>query len=294
MSAMAKSSTVPVIRRAVPEDAPACGRICHQAFHTLNTQHAFPPDFPTPEAAIQVLTWMFSHPQFYCVIAEDQGVILGSNCLDERGSQIAGLGPITIEPTAQNKGVGGKLMQAVLDRANERCFAGVRLIQAAFHCRSLSLYAKLGFAVRESLAVMQGTPSGERGEGLSVRTAELSDVESCNALCRRVHGHDRGGELQDGIKAGTARVVERARRIVAYSSGLGFFGHSVAESNQELQALIAAAEQLAGPGILVPTRNAALFRWCLESGLRVVEPMSLMTLGMYNEPRGTYLASVLF
>lgn len=30
------------------------------------------------------------------------------------------------------------------------------------------------------------------------------------------------------------------------------------------------------------------------NGLRVVQPMNLMTLGLYNEPAGAYLPSVLF
>jgi hypothetical protein len=47
-------------------------------------------------------------------------------------------------------------MQAVMARATERKFAGMRLVQAAYHNRSPSLYAKLGFAVREPLACMQG------------------------------------------------------------------------------------------------------------------------------------------
>jgi hypothetical protein len=68
----------------------------------------------------------------------------------------------------------------------------------------------------------------------------------------------------------------------------------VAESNLDLQALIAAAEGFGGPGILVPTRNAELFRWCLANGLRVVEPMTLMTVGLYNEPAGAYLPSITY
>lgn len=46
--------------------------------------------------------------------------------------------------------------------------------------------------------------------------------------------------------------------------------------------------------IIVPTRNSDLFRWCLENGLRVVQPMTLMSSGLYNEPAGAYLPSVLF
>jgi hypothetical protein len=32
----------------------------------------------------------------------------------------------------------------------------------------------------------------------------------------------------------------------------------------------------------------------LEQGLRVVQPMTLMTMGLYNEPVGAYLPSVLY
>lgn len=35
-------------------------------------------------------------------------------------------------------------------------------------------------------------------------------------------------------------------------------------------------------------------RWCLEEGLRVVQPMALMTMGPYAEPKGAYLPSVLY
>jgi hypothetical protein len=98
----------------------------------------------------------------------------------------------------------------------------------------------------------------------------------------------------DAIAQGNASVVERHGRITGYTTGLGFLGHAVAESNLDLQALIGSAESFLGPGILVPTRNAPLFRWCLEKGLRVIEPMTLMSLGLYNEPRGAYLCSISF
>src|ERR1700682_2438960 len=93
---------------------------------------------------------------------------------------------------------------------------------------------------------------------------------------------------------GTAVVAEAEGRIKAYASSLAFFGHAVGKANQDLQALIAAATEFQGPGILVPTRNAELFRWCLENGLRIIQPMTLMTTGLYNEPGGAYLPSVLF
>jgi len=282
-----------VIRRATPADAEVCGRICFQAFCAVADQHNFPHDFPQPEVAIDILSMMFSHPGFFCLVAEQDGQVIGSNCLDER-TPIAGVGPITVDPAAQNRAAGRQLMHAVMVRAAGRKFAGIRLVQAAYHNRSLSLYAKLGFVVREPLSCMQGSAIHKALPGYQVRSAQAGDLAACNDLCRRIHGHDRAGELNDAIQQGTAVVAETRGRITSYASSVAFFGHAVGETNEDLQALLGAATAFAGPGILVPTRNAALFRWCLENGLRLVQPMTLMTTGLYNEPAGAYLPSILF
>jgi hypothetical protein len=236
---------------------------------------------------------MFSNPGFYCVVAESAGRIVGSNCLDER-ALIAGIGPITVDPEAQNLGVGRKLMQVVMERAQERSPAGVRLVQAAFHNRSLSLYTTLGFDTRDPLSCVQGRTRERNVPGCEVRPAQIDDLEACNTLSRRVHGFDRGIDLADSIEHKTAIVVERAGRVTGYASALAFFGHATAETNLDMQALIASAESFGGPGILVPTRNSVLLRWCLANGLQIVQPLTLMSIGLYNEPSGAWLPSILF
>jgi predicted N-acetyltransferase YhbS len=293
MSTAAPIRAAVAIRRAKPEDESACAQICYEAFYKIATDHNFPPDLPSAEVAAGIFTQLFSHSGFYCVVAEADGRIVGSNCLDERDA-IAGIGPITIDPKTQNRGIGRKLMEAVLDRARQRHFVGVRLVQAAFHNRSLSLYTTLGFDVREPLATIQGPAIKKTYEGYTVRPAQASDIEACNQVALRVHGHHRGGELADAVRQGTATVVERHGRITGYASSLAFFGHAVAETNPDLQAIIAAADGFGGPGILVPSRNSELFRWCLANGLRVVQPMTLMSLGLYNEPKGAFLPSVTY
>jgi len=290
---MTKAPAGVTIRPATPEDASVCGQICYDAFFRINQEHGFPCDFPKPEVATGVLSMMFSSPHSYCVVAEIDGSMVGSNCLDER-SVIFGVGPITVKPEAQSSGIGRDLMQAVLERAEEQAAAGVRLVQAAFHNRSLSLYTSLGFDVREPLACVQGRTEQRIVPGCTVRTARPDDASACNALSRRVHGFDRGLELEHAIEAGTARVVEREGRITGYATDLAFFTHATGETNPDLQAMIAATESFGGPGILVPTRNSALFRWCLANGLRVVQPLTLMTMGLYNEPAGVWLPSILF
>jgi predicted N-acetyltransferase YhbS len=281
------------LRSGTPADAEACGRICYNAFKTISEAHGFTPDFPVPDVAIAVLTSLLENPKFYSVVAEIDGRIVGSNFLDERNS-IAGVGPITVDPTVQNRAIGRRLMDAVHERAAKKDFAGVRLIQAGFHTRSLSLYAKLGYDVREHLACMQGKPLGISIEGHAVRPAAETDLGDCNRMCREVHGHDRGGELHDAIAKGSATVVEQDGRITGYATLIGFFGHAVGETNKDVKALIGAAKEFAGPGFLLPTRNGDLFRWCLNNGLRITEPMTLMSKGLYNEPTGAFLPSILY
>ncbi|MFN3326625.1 MAG: GNAT family N-acetyltransferase [Bryobacteraceae bacterium] len=280
---MTETGTAPdvQIRRAKPEDAEICGRICYDAFGTINDQHNFPREWPSPEFAGHVLGMLFSHPHFYCVAAEVDGRIVGSNCLDER-AVIAGVGPITVDPAVQNRRVGRALMQAVLDRAREQKAAGVRLLQGAFHNRSYALYSGLGFEVREPAAVMSGRPKGGAIAGCSVRPARAADLPTCDELCRRVHGPDRSLELSDGIASGSALVVERDGRITGYASGFGYFGHAVGEANLDVQALMLQAGEIGGPGMIVPTRNTELFRWCLGNGMRIFMPMTLMSMGLYN------------
>ena len=282
-----------VLRTAVPEDSRACGQICFDAFNAISQVHGFPCDVPSPEAGVGLLSNIFSTPGFYCVVAEHEGRIVGSNCLDER-SIISGVGPITIDPNAQNLGIGGKLMRAVIDRANQQGAAGIRLVQAAFHNRSLSLYASLGFQVREPLSCMQGRTLQRSIPGCTVRPAQSADLDACNNLARQVHGFDRGVDLAQSIHQGSAVVVERDGRITGYATTLAFFGHATAETNMDLQALIASVESMGGPGILVPSRNSTLLRWCLSNGLRVVQPLTLMSVGLYNEPAGAWLPSILF
>ena len=281
------------LRRATPDDAVACGQICYDAFSAINDAHGFASEFPSAEVAAGLLGMLLQHPRFYGVVAERDGRIIGSNFLDER-STIAGVGPITVDPAVQNQGVGRRLMQDVIDRAASRNVAGVRLCQAAFHRRSLCLYTTMGFRTREPLSVMNGPPLHRSIAGYHVRAAGLSDLDACNALCFDVHGFDRGGELKDAIGEETATVVERDGRITGYATAIGFFAHSVARSNQDLMALIAAAPEFTGPGFLLPTRNYEVFAWCLANGLRLVQPMTLMTTGLYNEPAGAYLPGVLY
>jgi predicted N-acetyltransferase YhbS len=284
------------LRAIDPADGDECARIVYEAFASIHDHHRFARDFPTLEAAGQLTSAFISHPSIWGIVAERDDQIVGSNFLDERGP-IKGLGPITVDPRAQGTGVGRRLMEAALERGREA--AGIRLLQDSFNVGSLALYASLGFEVKEPCAVMGGTPRSGPADGIEVRALEERDLEECEDLCIRVHGFERTSELRDALQvpAFSPLVAVRGGRITAYATTLTFFpaAYGVAETEGDMRALILGA--LAGgepASFLLPTRQAALFRWCLSEGLRVVKPMSYVTIGEYREPDGCWIPSVLY
>ena len=274
-------------------DAQACGEICYQAFETISAQHSFASDFPDVEAACDFVRPLLDRPNIYSVVAEVGDRVVGSNFLWSE-QRVAGIGPLSVSPSIQNATVGKHLMLAVIDRAGQQQLASVRLVQAAYNSCSLALYTKLGFNVQEPLVSMQGQALGLKISGYPVRLATVGDLAACNLLCQQIHGFDRAGELSQAIDRGTATVVEQDNVITGYATSIGFFGHAVGNSNEDLQALIGAATSFTGQGFLVPTRNSQLFRWCLQQRLQIVQPMTLMSRGLYVRPAGAFLPSILF
>lgn len=283
----------PTLRPGRLSDAAPLGDIVHRAFRTIATRHGFEPDFPDAATASASLGALLGHPRFWSRVAEVEGRAVGSNFMDERGP-VFGIGPITVDPAVQDRGVGRQLMAAALDRAEDRQAPGVRLVQSAYHARSLALYTKLGFQARELLACLRGPPLQRALPGRTVRPAALGDLGAMDELAARAHGHHRHGEAQDAIHGGTALVVEHGGAVTGYASGIGFFHHMVGESNADLQALFGAGRAIEGPGVLVPAGNGELYAWLLEQGWRTTQAMTLMSRGMYQRPERPWVASILY
>src|SRR3989442_3853874 len=97
-------------------------------------------------------------------------------------------------------------MQAALDRVTERGLPGVRLLQAAYHGRSLALYTTLGFQPREAIACMQGRPIGASLASYRVRRARGKNGGAFQPVLTLVPGPHPGRESADSIQQGTASV----------------------------------------------------------------------------------------
>ena len=149
--------------------------------------------------------------------------------------------------------------------------------------------------MREPLSVVQGPVPAVAVAGVGhAAGATRPTSRPAPTLCARVHGHDRSGELRDAIAAGTATIAERAGSVTGYATGFGYGWHAVGTANEDVMALLGSAEAFMGLGVLVPSRNAELLGWCLDHGLRIVQQSTLMTIGLYNEPAGAWLPSIVY
>ena len=283
------------IRPAVAGDTETCGRIIYEAFNGVLDRHGFPPQFPSVEVAIQRANFCITHPSIFGVVAESDGQVIGSAFLDER-NPIRGLGPVTVDPRVQVHGVGRRLMESVLQRASGT--VGVRLVQDFFNMLSVSLYASLGFEVKEPLLLMRGKPASKPRPEIEVRPIKSNDVADCAALCSRVHGFERHNELLDALEALSPLVALREGRVTAYTLGLTTWSrsHAVADTEEHMEALLLGAASMNSEPLsfLLPVRQANLFRWCLSEGFRAVKPMTLMAMGRYQDPDGCCFPSILY
>jgi GNAT superfamily N-acetyltransferase len=272
-------------------------RILYEAFREIHDYHRFPGAYPTPEIAAQLAGGFVDHPLIWGVAALSEGRLVGSNFIDERGP-IKSLGPLSVDPQVKERGIGRRLMQATLDRgAGAR---GVRLLQDSFNRQSLALHVSLGFEVREPTVLLAGRPRSGPLSDFEVRPLQESDLEECERLCVAVHGFERTNELRDALQTPiySPFVAVRDGRISAYATTLSFYmaAYAVAATEDDMRALIlgalAASPQPAS--FLLPTRQSGLLRWCLSEGLRIVKPMTYMTVGEYREPEGCWIPSVMY
>ena len=270
------------------------GRICFEAFRQVSEGHGFERDFPDAETAAKVIGLIQSLPGSFQVAARMDGRPAGSNFL-LLPDRVAGLGPITVDPAFHGRGIGRRLMQAALDYAAQHGFRQVRLLQDSYNTASISLYASLGFDVREPIGVMLAAPAG--GPDGAVRRAQVGDLPALEELCVRFYKISRRNELAAWIERGFAVLVHETQgRIHGYLAP-GKVGHGVAKDEAVALALISQISHYAGPGwdmFFCPLRNTSLYRATLKSGCRLSKIMTLMTLGPYEEPSPVWMPSIAY
>jgi ribosomal protein S18 acetylase RimI-like enzyme len=279
---------------AEPQHAKELGRICFEAFKDLQDRGCGTRDFPTEETAQQVLGMLVQRNDFYSVSALDNGRLVGSNFLSLMDS-VAGVGPVTIDPSYQGQGIGRALMQDVIDYARRNSIEQVRLMQDSFNAASLSLYASLGFDVKDTVALMQAAPSAEPNN--SVRSIADSDLPAVENLSQRIYKNSRRNEVAAAAPYGFAAFLrERQGRVTGYLLP-GNFCHGVAETEEDALDLITEAARRLPPEFarfFCPLSEGNFYRKTLQRGCRVIKVMNYMTLGPYEHPDEVWMPSVLY
>jgi GNAT superfamily N-acetyltransferase len=276
------------------QHASELGRIAFEAFKELQDRACGTRDFPTVEIAQQVLGMLVQRDDFYSVSALDSGKLVGSNFLSLM-DPVAGVGPVTVDPSYQGKGVGRTLMQDVIDYARRHSTEQVRLMQDAFNVASLSLYASLGFDVKEPVAFMQAAPLAEADN--SVRSITEPDLPAIEELSVRIFKNSRRNEVAAAAPYGFAALLrERQGRVTGYLLP-GQFGHGVAETEEDALALIGEAARRLPPEMarfFCPLTESGFYRKVLQGGCNVIKVMNYMMLGPYEHPDEVWMPSVLY
>jgi ribosomal protein S18 acetylase RimI-like enzyme len=279
------------LRQATAADVPAMGVILYDAFKDIAESHGFPPDFPNVEFATAVSGLLVQQENIYSITAIEGGTVRGSNHL-ELWDEVGGIGPISVDLTAQGSGVGRTMMQHAIDHARQSGFDRVRLMQDAFNMRSLALYASLGFNVVEPVAYLELSSAGP--VDANFRPATPADHEAMDALCREIYGISRKNEIASLAAAGFPGFVIDRGRIAGYLLATAI-GHGVAETDDDLLALYRSIGASSPDSLSnLPMRSGELYRRALADGQRNRKVMNLMALGPYDDPKGTWTPSVIF
>ena len=277
---------------ATRERIPRLSRICHEAFSALHDRFGIERDIPNAEVGEMIISQTVERPDYTGVMAVLDGEVVGSNFL-LHADEVAGVGPITVDPAVQSKGIGKALMQWVIDEARRREIRQVRLFQEALNTTSLSLCTALGFDWRDSAALMQATPAAE--DDPAVRPLEGRDLEAVAALSRESYGFSRAGDAAQLLEWQVPGFVrERNGEVTGYLFAT-LFGHAGAEGDEDLLSLAAQAARHLPPPLarfICPMGRPVLYRKALAEGHRTLKMLSYMSLGDFIPPQGFFFPSI--
>ena len=286
------AAAAPVILRAAgPSDIPECGRILYEAFATLAAEHGFPPDFPSVEVATGCMRGLITQPGLPWrgrrTRRPDRREHLPRRTLDDLGDRAGQRRPGRTGRQGRTGARGGdaragrraarsgrparpdQLSQPVaepLREARVRCPRDVRrdVRRAGGGSRSR--------ATRSARRPRPTRPPATRCASTSMATTAPASSARRSTTARHASSSTSGGSP-------------------GYTTGIGYFGHT--SPRPTTTSGRSSRGRGAGPaGHPGPARDGELFRWCLGHGLRVFFVMNLMSIGIYQEPRGAYLASV--
>jgi len=275
-------------RQATESDFKTCAESMYIAFKTVDQKHGFPSYFTNLHHAQDAARSLITNPDAYNVVATENNRIIASAFMNEK-RDICGIGPVSVHPDYQGQGIGRKIMEHLLERAQNA--DSIRLTQDAFNTTSLSLYTSLGFALVESLTWIEGKLKNIPSTNSDIRRLNQSDHTHCIDLCTQILGFYRG----PSTFSDTFGLFQN-NELTAYTTCLSTDGYTLAQTEEDMRNLIIglAAQQSGTISFLLPTQHTQLLLWCLGEGLKIKKPLNLMVKGEYQPPNGIYFPNLLY
>lgn len=280
------------------EHVESAGQVVYEAFHDIATRHGFPPVFDSLQTATGIVRLLVALERVSAFMVCEEGVPVGVNFLDERG-EAGGVGPVAVTVGRQGEGVGRRLMEELLERAERVGIESVRLVQYTYNVGSYSLYSSLGFDMVDMPVHLDGILDPGEEPADPIREADHTEIPGLAALGREVLGYDRTAELETMANFAPPLVVERGGRHAGYlcrfpPAGGTYCGYGAARDEPALRDLLIAAARFGDGGplhVAIPASQPETLRWALRSGLRIGWLETLMVRGRYEKPEGAYIPS---
>jgi GNAT superfamily N-acetyltransferase len=280
-------------------DVTRAGEVIVAAFNDVFARHGFPQPFPSPEVGIGLARGYLRLEPQECFVAVEGGQIVGSGFLHLRG-ETAGIGPITVDPACQTKGVGKEIMMTVI-RAGRHC-PSLRLVQDAFNVASFSLYSKLGFVSYGTVLSLAGQDlqAPARTRGITIREMTAGDTTKVATLDAKLTGITRPRDMHYFLSQSPQLVGLVEGKLAGYLCLLRtdrgtFLGPAAATEPAILRALVTHAlesEQGKMLRMRLPSRHTEIFRDLMKLGFRLETMQTYMVRGPWKPPKGVDLLAL--
>jgi hypothetical protein len=300
---MAGGPPVAVSLRAAHErDAERAGDVGFVASYRSALTHGVSPAVNAPGGSRGYIRQLLALDPLGGVVAEEDGEIVGVGWVHRRGP-VATIGPLAVDPRAQGRGIGRRLLERCLEVAGPGV-PQVRLVQDGHDAGALGLCLRTGFRVVAPLLALERPAAApvaapDVGAGLVIRAAGAEDRARLVARDARAFGAERPQSVDVYLRDGRALVAVRSGGLAGYALGIGFDGtaHLGAASADDADLLLALLATLAADlsrtdapvRILVPAADRRLVDGLVHLGFRVFRSCLYLVRGGGTPPPPNYV-----
>lgn len=201
------------VRPLIPADLEPAGPLLFQGFQRSASAHGYNAPWADEAEARSLLAHYYEAAPALTMVAEEGGAVIGVGTARVRG-EVASIGPIAAY--VEGHGVGGALLDCLIECADEAGALATRLYVDAWNASAFALYAGRGFGVVDVVAHVERTPAPgpalTSARGLEVRPFEPGDLDELARFDLKLTGHERSRDLADMVRL----VARRRNAIVGY------------------------------------------------------------------------------